>query len=135
MNYAFTCTFTAGFAPVSSNDFIGIEFPDYGFEGRFNLNPRVKCSPASSERCYSFGLANVIYFKPSTSISSTTLSFTLRDTINTAFAFDYRSLPLKIFTVIGGKIDSLGTGTIVKFSKPSLNISGLVTKVDSIYGG
>jgi hypothetical protein len=80
-------------------------------------------------------LANVIYFKPATTISATTLTFTLRGTINTAFAFDYKSMQIKIFTVIAGKIDSLGTGTIVKFSKPSLNISGLVTKSDSIYGG
>ena len=44
-------------------------------------------------------------------------------------------MPIKIFTVIGGKIDAAGTAEIVKFSKPSVNISGLVTKVDSIYGG
>jgi hypothetical protein len=37
--------------------------------------------------------------------------------------------------VIGGKIDSSGTGSIIKLSKPSLNISGLITKSDSIYGG
>ncbi len=59
----------------------------------------------------------------------------MRDTINTAFAFDYKPTPIKVFTVIGGKIDSLGTGNIVKLSKPSQNISGLITKSDSIYGG
>jgi len=59
----------------------------------------------------------------------------LRDTINSAFAFDYKNTSIRIFTVIGGKIDSSGTGSIIKLSKPSLNISGLITKLDSIYGG
>lgn len=55
--------------------------------------------------------------------------------INSAYSFDYKNIALKVFTVIDGKIDSLGFGNIVKLSKPSLNISGLVTKIDSIYGG
>ena len=55
--------------------------------------------------------------------------------INSAYFFDYKSISLKVFTVIDSKIDSVGYGTIVKLSKPSRNISGLVTKIDSIYGG
>lgn len=55
--------------------------------------------------------------------------------INTAYFFDYKSILLKVFTVVDGKIDSQGLGNIVKLSKPSMNISGLVTKIDSIYGG
>lgn len=55
--------------------------------------------------------------------------------INTAFSYDYKPLSIKVYTLVSGKIDSLGTGTITKFSKPSMNISGLITKSDSIYGG
>lgn len=44
-------------------------------------------------------------------------------------------MPINIFSVIDGKIDSSGIGSIVKFSKPSVNISGLITKTDSNYGG
>lgn len=99
------------------------------------MNPNAKCSPAASQKCLSFGVANVIYFKPATTISSTTLSFTLTDNINTAFSFDYRNISIRVFTVIGNKIDSSGSGSLIKFSKPSTNISGLITKTDSIYGG
>ena len=55
--------------------------------------------------------------------------------INTAFGYDYRTMAIKVYTIVSGKIDSYGQGNIVKFSKPSLNISGLITKSDSIYGG
>lgn len=135
VNYSFSCNFDAGFAPVTSSDYVGIEFPQYGFEGRFSLNPDAKCSLAGGQKCLSFGVANVIYFKPSTTISSTSLTFTLTDNINTAFSFDYKNISIRVFTVIGNKIDSSGSGNLIKFSKPSTNISGLITKTDSIYGG
>jgi hypothetical protein len=72
------------------------------------MNKKAKCSPAAGELCYSFGLANIIYFKPAATISATSLSFSLRDTINTAFSYDYKNLTIKVLTVIGGKIDSQG---------------------------
>ena len=112
-----------------------MEFPVYAFEGRFSLNPKVKCSLAPGQLCYSYGLANIIYFKPATLISSSTINFNLLNMINSAFFFDYKSISLRVFTVIDGKVDSEGYGTFVKLSKPSMNISGLITKTDSIYGG
>ena len=135
VTYSFTCNFVGGFSPVTSSDFVGIQFPQYGFEGRFSLNQNAQCSPAVNQQCFSFGIANVIYFQPATTISSTTLSFTLTNNINTAFSFDYRNISINVFTVVGGKIDSSGSGNLIKFSKPSTNISGLITNTDSIYGG
>lgn len=99
------------------------------------MNQNALCSLASSSKCYSFGLANIVYFQPSSSISSSTLNFNLIKMINTAFSYDYVNITIKVFTLVDNKINALGLAVLNKFSKPSTNISGLITKVDSIYGG
>jgi hypothetical protein len=99
------------------------------------LNPNVQCSLATGQFCYSYGIANIIYFKPSSLIAGPSLNFNLLNMINSAFFFDYKNISLRVFTVIDGKVDSQGYGTLIKLSKPSMNISGLITKTDSIYGG
>jgi hypothetical protein len=55
--------------------------------------------------------------------------------INTAYSFQYKDVSIEVFTVVDGKINAKGTMTLNKFSKPSTNITGLITKLDSIYGG
>jgi len=99
------------------------------------MNDKALCSIASSSKCYSFGLANVVYFQPFSAISSATLNFNINQMINTAFAYEYVNLTIKVFSVVDNTINALGTVVYNKFSKPSQNISGLITKVDSIYGG
>jgi hypothetical protein len=83
----------------------------------------------------SFGLSRIIYFSPSTAISASALSFTLNNVINTAYSFEYVNTTLKVFTLVDDKVDAIGTTAILKFSKPSTNVSGIITKIDSLYGG
>ena len=40
-----------------------------------------------------------------------------------------------MFTLVDGKVNAEGEASIVKWSKPSTNVSAIVTKIDSIYGG
>ena len=55
--------------------------------------------------------------------------------INSAFSFEYVNITFKVFTIVDHKVNAEGEASIIKFSKPSGNISALLTKIDSIYGG
>lgn len=105
------------------------------FEGVFSLNPKALCSLAASSVCFSFGLSKLIYFKPSAPISTSALNFNLNNIINTAYSFEYVSTTYKVFTLVNNKVNAVGTATLTKFSKPSTNVSAIITKVDSLYGG
>ena len=86
-------------------------------------------------KCYSFGLSHIIYFHPASTISSSSISFNLDNIINSAFAFEYVITSFTVRTLVNGKVDAEGSASINKFSKPSTNITGLITKLDSLYGG
>lgn len=45
------------------------------------------------------------------------------------------NIDFRIFTLVDGKVDAEGVAVLNKFSKPSKNVSALITKVDSRYGG
>jgi hypothetical protein len=47
----------------------------------------------------------------------------------------YVNTTLTIFTVVGRKINALGTSTYLDFTQPSKNVSALITSIGSIYGG
>ena len=135
VNYNFKGTIGAGFAPITPSDFIGIEFEKSAFEGYFSQNSEALCSLAASSTCYSFGISNIIYFQPSSTISSGTLDFDINNVINSAYSFEYVDINFRIFTLVDGKVDAEGVAVLKKFSKPSKNVSALITKVDSRYGG
>ena len=101
----------------------------------FSLNPKAICSLAASSQCLSFGLSRIIYFRPASSISSSSLNFNLNNIINSAYSFEYVTTSFKVFTLVNDKVDAVGTASITKFSKPSTNVSAIVTKIDSLYGG
>ena len=135
VNYTFSGTIAGGFAPITSSDFVGIEFEGNAFEGYFSLNTEALCSLASNSICYSFGISNIIYFQPASTISSSSLNFHINNVINTAYSFEYKDIDFRIFTLVDGKVDAEGVAVLKKFSKPSKNVSALITKVDSRYGG
>lgn len=135
VNYTFTGSIDVGFAPVTTTDYVGVQFDSNVFEGVFSLNSKSVCSLAASGQCFSFGLSKLIYFQPASIISSTTLNFNLNNVINSAYSFEYINSTFKVFTLVGDKVNALGTTTITKFSKPSPNVSAIITKVDSLYGG
>ena len=135
MNYTFTGSLGAGFATVSTTDYVVVEFEKDVFEGRFSTNPDALCSLAANSECLSFGLSNIIYFQPAAAISSSALNFALNKIINSAYSLEYVDTSFKIFTLISNRVDAVGNTSITKFSKPSTNISALVTQIDSIYGG
>lgn len=99
------------------------------------MNANALCSIAPSSKCYSFGLANVVYFQPTTAITSATLNFNINQMINTAFSFVYTNINITVFSLVNNSVNAIGIGKLIKFSKPSKNISGLITSVDSVYGG
>lgn len=134
-NYTFTGTIANGFSPITTSDFIAVQFPSYIFEGRFNQNAQALCSLATSSKCYAFGLANIIYIQPSVTISSSALSFTIKKLLNAAFEIVYKNQTIKIFTVVNNKINALGSATYLKFTKASLNASAIFISIGSIYGG
>lgn len=133
VNYTFTSS--GAFAPVTTADYVGIEFESNVFEGVFSLNPKALCSLAASSKCLSFGLSKIIYFTPSATLNPSTLNFNLNNIINTAYSFEYINTSFKVFTLVNDKVNAVGTASIVKFSKPSTNVSAIVTKIDSLYGG
>lgn len=135
VNYTFTGTLGGGFLSVTPTDYIGIEFQDNVFEGSFSLNSKALCTLATGSQCFSFGLSKVIYFQPSSTISASALNFNLNNIINTAYSFEYINTSFKVFTLVNDKVNALGTASITKFSKPSTNISAIITKIDSLYGG
>ena len=135
VNYTFSGVLGAGFASVSTNDYVVVEFEKHVFEGYFSQNLEALCSLATNSKCYSFGLSNIVYFQPSSMITATGLSFTLNNIINSAYSIEYVDETFKVFTVVGNKVNALGTTSLLKFSKPTGNISALITQVGSLYGG
>ena len=135
VNYSFTGTVEAGFSPVTPADYIAVEFEPAVLEGKFSTNMQALCSIAANSKCYSFGLSHTIYFHPSATFSSSTLAFSLNQVINSAYSLSYVDTTFTVKTVVGGRVNALGTASLTKFSKPSKNITGLVTQTDSLYGG
>ena len=99
------------------------------------MNQKALCSLAASSQCFSFGLSRIIYFRPASPISSSALNFNLNNIINSAYSFEYVSTSFKVFALVGDKVNAVGTASITKFSKPSKNVSAIVNKIDSLYGG
>ena len=99
------------------------------------MNDEALCSLATGSMCYSFGLSHIIYFQPSSPISTAALNFNLNNIINTAYSYEYLDITFRVFTLIDGKVDAEGTTTLQKFSKPSKNVSALITRIGSRYGG
>ena len=135
MNYAFTGSLGSGFSSIGTSDYIAVEFGSNVFEGTFSLNPKALCTLAASNRSLSFGLSSIIYFSPASPISSSTLNFNLNKIINTAYSFEYINTTFRVFTLVNDKVNAVGTTSIIKFSKPSTNVSAIITKTDSLYGG
>ena len=135
VNYTFSGAISAGFSHVTPTDFVGIEFEKNTFEGYFSLNTEALCSLAADSTCYSFGISNIIYFQPASTISASALNFNINNVINSAYSFEYVNIDFRIFTVVDGKVNAEGFAVLNKFSKPSKNVSALITKVDSRYGG
>ena len=134
-NYTLAGTFGSGFSTITSSDYIVIQFPQYTFEGRFNLNTQALCSLAASNKCSVFGLASQVYLQPSSSVSASSFSFTLNKILNAAFSIQYLNRTITLFTVVNNKIDALGTTVLLKFTQASSNVSAIITAIDSIYGG
>lgn len=42
---------------------------------------------------------------------------------------------MTLFTVVGNKVNALGSASFLKFTQASLNASAIITSIDSIYGG
>lgn len=135
VNYTFAGTLGSGFANIKITDYVAIEFEKDTFEGYFSLNSEAVCSIAAGSACLSFGISNIVYFQPASEISSSTLNFALNQVINTAYSFEYVDIDFKVFTLVDNKVDASGTVSLTKFSKPSPNISAIITKIDSRYGG
>ena len=112
-----------------------MEFPKYTFEGRFHLNAQALCSLAAASACSVFGLASQIYFQPALTVSSTSFSFTIQKLLNAAFKLSYVDRTVRIFTVVGKKVDAEGTGTFRKFTQASSNLTARIINIGSIYGG
>lgn len=112
-----------------------IQFPQYTFEGRFNLNTQALCSLAANSKCSIFGLASQIYIQPSSTVSTSAFSFTLNKILNAAFSIQYLNRTVTLFTVINNKVNALGTSVFLKFTQASSNVSAIITGIDSIYGG
>lgn len=131
-NYAITGTFASGFSNIKDTDYIVVEFDKYGFEGYFNQNEEAEFDQGIAR---SFGISQRIYCQPSSTISSASFDFELNKMINTAYSFEYKMLGLRVYTLVDGKINAEGTAQFEKFSKPSKNVSAIITEVDSNYGG
>lgn len=116
-------------------DYVVVQFPQYTFEGRFNLNDQALCSLATGSHCSVFGLASQIYIHPSSTLSTSALAFTIKKLINAAFSIIYIDKTVKIFTVVNRKVDAVGTSTFLKFTQASPNATAKIIDISSIYGG
>jgi hypothetical protein len=134
-NYTFAGSIANGFSPVTTSDYVLVQFPQYAFEGRFNLNFNALCSLATSNKCNVFGLASQIYIQPSTSITSSSFSFTIKKLLNAAFEIEYVNKTVTIYTVVGHKVNAVGNAVFLKLTQASTNASAIITSIDSIYGG
>ena len=99
------------------------------------MNAQALCSLASGNHCSVFGLAHQVYIKPSSTISSSSFSFTIKKILNAAYAIPYANKVVKIFTVVGRKVDAVGHSTFLKFTQQSRNITARIIHISSIYGG
>ena len=57
------------------------------------------------------------------------------DRLYSAYNIDYVNHTIKIRTILNNKVDAEGSATLLKFSKPSSNISAIITKIGSLVGG
>jgi hypothetical protein len=112
-----------------------VQFPIDSFERSFSINSQAICSIATSQRCNSFSKASLIYFYPASTLSSTALSFNINNMIQAAYQFNYINVTFTVFTVVNNKVNAKGTATMIKFAKPSKNLSAIITSIDSSYGG
>ena len=131
-NYSFTGTVGSS---VSSSDYFVVQFPQYTFEGRFNLNTQALCSLATGNKCLVFGLASQIYIQPSSTVAASSFAFTIKNLLNAAYSIQYVNRTVTIFTVVGRKVTAIGGAVFLKFTQSSANISAITTSIDSIYGG
>lgn len=60
---------------------------------------------------------------------------TINKLLNAAYETMYLNRTVTIFTVVNGKVNSLGSSTFLKLTQPSSNISAIITSIGSIYGG
>jgi hypothetical protein len=134
-NYTFSGTIANGFATITTTDYFVVQFPSYVFEGRFNQNAKALCSMATSSKCSVFGLAGQVYIQPSSSVTSSAISFTIKNLLNAAFELNYVNETITLYTVVSNKVNAMGTTTYLKFTKASPNVSAIITSIDSIYGG
>ena len=82
-----------------------------------------------------FGLANQIYIQPSSTISSTSVSFTIQKLLNAAYQLEYVNQEVVVFTLVDNKVNANGSATFLKFTQPSPNITGIILNIGSVYGG
>jgi hypothetical protein len=134
-NYTLSGSIANGFTPVTTNDYFLVTFPQYTFEGIFNLNFNALCSLASGNQCSVFGRASQIYIAPSATVSASAFSFTIKNLLNAAYQLMYVNQTVVISTIVGGKLTANGSSVFLKFTQASLNASGIITSLDSIYGG
>ena len=90
---------------------------------------------ATNAKCNIFGLAAQIYIQPSSTVSSSAFSFTIKKLLNAAYQIVYQTTKLKIFTVVNQKVNALGTSSYLKFTQASKNVTARIVSVNSIYGG
>lgn len=68
-------------------------------------------------------------------MTTSAFAFTIKKLLNAAFAVTYYDKIIKIFTVVGRKVDAVGTGTFLKFTQASPNVTAKIIGISSIYGG
>ncbi|KRW99610.1 hypothetical protein PPERSA_03411 [Pseudocohnilembus persalinus] len=95
----YTFTLTAGASGIPADDYIAFQFPDDFFE-RFSDYSNVGCAEASE--IYVFGVSNMIYLKPSSTIpANTQTTFTITNLINPAYQLS-ETVVITGFTYVGG---------------------------------
>lgn len=55
--------------------------------------------------------------------------------INSAYNIDYKDMTITIRTIMNGKVNAQGSSVLFKFSKPSQNISAIISRTGSLVGG
>ncbi len=84
VNYTFT--FVNGLSDITNTDYIGFEFPTDFFE-RYSDYSGVTCGTISCDEIHVFGVSNMIYLIPSSTIvASSTIVLTINNLINPAFS-------------------------------------------------
>jgi len=55
--------------------------------------------------------------------------------INSAYNIDYQNQTVTIRTILSSKIDAQGSTDLLKFSKPSNNMTAIIAQTGSLVGG